>query len=259
MSTKDLLSLKGKVAIVTGSGRPNGMGAATAYALAARGAKVVIHYVSPSSGEKAKQVIEKVKSLGSDAVAVQADLQEDGAGKILVDATLKAFNTKSIDIIVNNAGIPSYFASSAEATAADWNTVFHTNVRGPYFLITAATPYLSPGATIINIGSVVGTMGSARMNIYAASKAALHAMTLGFAEELGLKHGIRVNTIQPGPIDTDLLPPEDEPQLVKFKASRRLDHWGKPEDVANTVLFLASGMGSHIQGQLINVDGGILY
>jgi 3-oxoacyl-[acyl-carrier protein] reductase len=76
---------------------------------------------------------------------------------------------------------------------------------------------------------------------------------------LGLKHGIRVNTVQPGPIETDLLPPETEPQLIKFKANRRLENWGKPADVANTVLFLASKMGNHIQGQVINVDGGILY
>jgi len=259
MSAQDLLSLKGKIAIVTGSGRPNGIGAAIAYAIAAQGAKVIVHFVSDGSAEKAAEVVKQVKALGSDAIAVQADLQDVGTGKVLVDAALKGFNVKTIDIIVNNAGVLSYFSNASDAKLADWDLVYNTNVRGAYFLVTAAMPYLAPGASIVNVGSVVGGMGSARMNIYASSKAALHALTLGFAEELGLKHGIRVNTISPGPIETDLMPPDDEPQLIKFRATRRLQNWGQSEDVANTVLFLSSRMGRHIQGQRINVDGGILY
>lgn len=86
--------------------------------------------------------------------------------------------------IVNNAGVPTYHQDSTEATVEEWDNVFNTNVRGTYFLITAAIPYLSKGASIINIGSIVGTMGSSRMNIYAASKAAINGLTLNFAEEI---------------------------------------------------------------------------
>lgn len=134
--------------------------------------------------------------------------------------------------------------------------MFLTNVRGPLLLVQAAIPYLSTDGRIINVGSVVAQSGTIFANLYSATKAALHTMAMGWAEQLGPK-GITVNTVVPGPIATDLVPPEDHPMTQKFRTNQAIKRNGTPEEVASAVLYLASPAGSFITAQQINVDGGL--
>ncbi|OCT50972.1 short-chain dehydrogenase/reductase SDR [Cladophialophora carrionii] len=145
--------LRGKTAIVTGAGKPNGIGAASAVALAGQGANVLIHY--NSSAGPAEAVVSKIKGLGVQAAAVKADASSADFGKTLVDAALKSFNTKTIDIIVNNAGYAAPNVEGIKSVGFDeWDTTFRINVRGPFDLIQAALPYMREGGRVINIGSI---------------------------------------------------------------------------------------------------------
>ena len=137
--------------------------------------------------------------------------------------------------------------------------MFRTNVRGPLLLVQAALPYLaSPGGRIVNLGSIVGRSGSSAGNVYSATKGALSTIALGWGEQLGPK-GITVNTVVPGPIETDMVLPEDHPLVQKFRSEQYIKRNGTTAEVAEAILFLASPMASFITGQQICVDGGLLY
>ncbi|KAK5399394.1 hypothetical protein LTR20_008572 [Exophiala xenobiotica] len=248
--------LKGKIAIVTGAGKPNGIGAASAIALAEQGADVAIHY--NSSAGPAEEVVAKLKGLGVRAVAIKADAGAADFGKVLVDGTLKAFGTQSIDIIVNNAGTAVVNPEGiASVGVEDWDTVFHVNVRGPFMLIQAALPYMKAGGRIINVSSVIARLGSFMLPVYGASKGALTAMTIAMSEELGPK-GITINTVAPGPMGTDLSM-EGTPIGARLRNNQHIKREGTAKEVADTVLFMASPSASYITGQLIGVDGGISF
>ncbi|KAI1618737.1 hypothetical protein EDD37DRAFT_280443 [Exophiala viscosa] len=246
--------LKGKVAIVTGAGKLNGIGAQSAIALAEQGANLAIHY--NSSAAPAEEVVTKLRSLGVQAVAIQADASSIDFGKVLVDATLKAFNTQTIDIIVNNAGTAVLNAEGIKSVGAeDWDPVFHVNVRAPFLLIQAALPYLKEGGRIINVSSIIARLGSLMLPVYGASKGALNALTIAMSEELGPK-GITINVVAPGPIKTDLSM-EGSPIAVRLRNNQHIKREGTAREVAETILFIASPGASYITGQLIGVDGGI--
>ncbi|KIW66398.1 hypothetical protein PV04_05734 [Phialophora macrospora] len=248
--------LKGKTAIVTGAGKPNGIGAASAMALAGQGANVLIHY--NSSAGPAEEVVSKIKSLGVQAVAVKADASTADFGKTLVDAALKAFNTDTIDIIVNNAGFAAPNVEGIKSVGFDeWDTTFQINVRGPFVLIQAALPYMKEGGRVINIGSIISRLGSWMLPVYCASKGALTSMTVAIAEELGPK-GITANVVSPGPIATDLSM-EGSPIGTRLRNNQHIKREGKATEVAETVLFIASPGASYISGQVIHVDGGIAF
>lgn len=219
-----------------------------------QGKQVLIHY--NSSAAAAEEVVAKLRGLGVQAAAVQADAAGEDFGTILVDAALKAFKTDSIDIIVNNAATATLQPEGiASAAAGDWDNVFRVNVRAPLLLIQAALPYLKAGGRIINISSIIARLGSKMLLIYGASKGALNSLTVAVAEELGPK-GITANVVAPGPISTDLSM-QGSPLATRLSNNQAIKREGTPKEIAETVLFMASPGSSYITGQVIGVDGGI--
>lgn len=200
------------------------------------------------------------------AAAVQANAADPDFGNILVAAARAAFRTETINIIVNNAGMPIIRENTAAVPLEDWDYLFHINVRGPFLLIQAALPFMKPGGRIVNVSSVNANLGSYKLTVYNASKAALNAMTVSLAEELGPK-GITINTVSPGPID--LSPPgskdlhvtadqvRDDPIAWRLHSNQHIKRKGTPQEVADVILFLSSPMSSYITGQTTYVDGGI--
>ncbi|KFY86919.1 hypothetical protein V500_07311 [Pseudogymnoascus sp. VKM F-4518 (FW-2643)] len=257
-----LQTLKGKVAIVTGSSR--GIGAAIALELAKRGAKVVITFVSPSSEKLADEVVSTINGLqnGAAAIKVQADMAQLESPKKIVDATLAAFGS-SIDILVNNAGVECSKPLS-ELALADYNYCMDVNVRGVLFMTQAVIPHLQQPGRIINLGSVLGRVGNAGTSIYAASKAAVEGLTRGWASELS-PLGHTVNTIAPGLTETDMMAevmkkqgPAAEQALAIQKMLTPLEHrLGQAEDIALTVVMLAESNSRWITGQSIQASGGL--
>ncbi|KAH8812488.1 hypothetical protein F5884DRAFT_878170 [Xylogone sp. PMI_703] len=254
--------LAGQLAIVTGASKVVSIGSSTALTLAEHGANVLIHYNSTS--HSVEEVLAKIRSLGVKAAAVQADAGDPNFGKILVAAALENFQTDTINIIVNNAGLGTSHENIASVPVEEWDYLFHINTRGPFLLIQAALPYLKPGGRIINVSSVMTNLGSYQMIVYNATKAAVNSMTLSVSEELSPK-GITVNTVSPGPIDlsgttdldVDLDQVKGNPISWRVHANQHIKRKGTPQEVANAILFLASPMSSYITGQVTYVDGGI--
>ncbi|KAL6786480.1 NAD(P)-binding protein [Trichoderma sp. SZMC 28012] len=248
---------KGKLAIVTGASKLNGIGYATAYVLAKGGADIVIHYNSNKTA--AEEVLANIKALGVKAIAVQSNAGSITFGDDIVNATVAAFPGRKIDIIINNAGHATFQASTTEAPVEEFDALFHPNVRGPHLLIRAALPHLtSPEGRIVNISSVVARTGTRFASLYTATKGALNTLTLAWAEELGGK-GITVNVVAPGPISTDYAPPEEHELTQKFRAQQYIKRDGTAEEVANAIVFAVSPGASFISGQVIGVDGGLSY
>ncbi len=235
------LNLKGKAALVTGASR--GIGAAIARALAAAGADVAITY--SASPDKAAAA---VKDLGGRAFAIQADSADAGAVQDAVAQTAKTFGR--FDILVNNAGIVTY-----EDTPENIDRVLAVNTRAPYVAALAAAEHMKDGGRIITIGSCLGeNVRMAGITLYSMSKAAMTGMTRGLARDLGPR-GITVNVVQPGPIDTDMNPADGEAAASQVTLTA-LGRYGRPQEIANTVVFLASPAASYITGAQIAVDGG---
>ncbi|KIW65373.1 hypothetical protein, variant [Phialophora macrospora] len=197
----DSLSLPGKVAIITGSGKENGIGAGIAYALARNGASVVINYVSEATGPRAAEVVKKIEAEGGKAAVVQADVTTPGGATSLVQQALKAFQVEKIDILVNNAG-GGAIGPAMQATEDDVLRTFGLNVFASLYMMQAVVPVMPRGGRIVNIGSVASKMGIAPIPLYSASKAAMDALAYAAATELGRGYGITVNTIAPGPVPT---------------------------------------------------------
>jgi 3-oxoacyl-[acyl-carrier protein] reductase len=235
------LNLKGKAALVTGASR--GIGAAIAKALAAAGADVAITY--SASPDKADAV---VKDIGGKAFAIRADSADSKSVQDAVAQTAKAFGR--FDILVNNAGIVTY-----EDTLENIDKVLAVNTRAPYVAALAAAGVMKEGGRIITIGSCLGeNVRQPGITLYSMSKAAMTGMTRGLARDLGPR-GITVNVVQPGPIDTDMNPADSE-YAASQVANTALGRYGRPQEIADTVVFLASKAGSYITGAQIAVDGG---
>ncbi len=240
--------LSHKVALVTGGSR--GIGAAIAKRLAADGAHVAITYTK--GADAAASVVKEIESAGGKAIALQADATDHDAVKAAVEKTVATFH--GLDILVNNAGtaIPKPFE---EATWEELDRVLDINIRGVFAATQAALKHLKSGGRIIMIGSCVGerTLTSG-LAAYSATKGAVKMFTQGLAREVGAR-GITVNNVQPGPIDTDLNPASGDwatPQL----AVTALGRYGKVEEVAALVAFVASPESSYITGTNLTVDGG---
>jgi NAD(P)-dependent dehydrogenase (short-subunit alcohol dehydrogenase family) len=252
-----MTSLEGKTALVTGASR--GIGRASAAALAGAGAHVLVHY--GRSAKEAETLVAEIRAKDGRANAVSADLGiPDGAP--LLAKQVRSIVGDRLDVLVLNAGI-SKAARIADYTVEDFNNLFATNIRSPFFLVQQLLPILLEGSNVIVISSlgaraVVGKPGLDNPSLlaYASTKGALETLVKNWAAILG-PQGIRVNAVAPGVIDTDMS------NFTKTEAGREaalgmqaLKRLGKPEDVADVVAFLASDAARWITGASIPVDGG---
>lgn len=241
--------LSGKTALVTGGSR--GIGAAIARRLADEGADVVVSYVA--SADKAKALVLELQNKGVRAHAFKADQAQPNEVEGLVNQTKELFG--KLDILVNSAGVFVTGHSNEPADVVELDRQFAVNVGGVAAAVRAAAPFISDGGRIISIGSVLGSRTPwAGLADYSATKAAVAAYTRGWARDFGPR-GITVNNVQPGPIDTDMNPDSGDFSETQ-RASTALGRYGKAEEIAATVAFLASADASYITGATINVDGG---
>ncbi|GJN82694.1 hypothetical protein PLIIFM63780_006237 [Purpureocillium lilacinum] len=250
-------NLQGQLAIVTGAGKPNGVGFATARLLAEHGADIVIHY--HSSKDTALKNVEAIQALGVAAIAVQADASGVTYGRDIVDATLAAFPGRAIDIIVNNAGTIAASPDLAGFTAEDFAYAFNVNARSVFLLLQAAERHLaSPGGRVVNVSSIAARVAVAPANFYGGSKAALNSMSRGWSEYFAPR-GITVNVAALGPTDTDLVFPEEDPHSRKLLSDQHIKRNGTPRECAEAILFLSSPGSSFVTGHVLNIDGGLAY
>jgi 3-oxoacyl-[acyl-carrier protein] reductase len=246
--------LEGKVAIVTGAAR--GIGEGIALKLAEHGAHVAFTYVSDSSAEKAKALEEKLQGLGIKAKSYKSNAGDYAQCESFVADVLKEFNT--VDICVNNAGI-SKDNLLLRMTPEQWDEVIQVNLKSVFNMTKQVIrPMMkAKNGSIINMSSIIGEMGNAGQSSYAASKAGIIGFTKSVAKELGSRN-IRCNAIAPGFVETDMTSYLKEGETAdKYKAGIPLGKFATTEDIANTALFLASGLSSYITGQVISVCGGL--
>ena len=246
-----VLSLEGRVALVTGAAR--GIGAATAVALAEAGARVA---VLDRDGDGIERTAHAIGRAGSDALAIPADVTDVPAMERAVDTVVAEWGR--LDVLVNNAGIVRD-ATLGKVSDEDWTATLDVNLRGAMIGTRAALrPMRAAGAgRILSATSVVARMGNYGQTAYAASKAGIIGLTRAWARELG-PLGITANAVAPGFIDTDMakgVPEKLLSALLERTAARRL---GRPEEVAAVYVFLASDLASFMNGAVVGVDGGLL-
>jgi 3-oxoacyl-[acyl-carrier protein] reductase len=246
------LSLKDKVALVTGASR--GIGRAIARTLAQAGAAVVVNYKGNQAA--AEEVVGEIERNEGIAVALQADISKSEEVERLFKAVLDRFGR--IDILVNNAGI-TRDALLLRMKEEDFDAVLDTNLRGVYLCTKAALRPMTKarGGRIINITSVVGLMGNAGQANYAAAKAGMIGFTKATAREMASR-SITVNAVAPGYIDTELTGVLSEQIRQAIMDNIPIGRLGTPQDVANVVCFLASDAAAYITGQTLTVDGGMV-
>jgi 3-oxoacyl-[acyl-carrier protein] reductase len=243
--------LTGQVAIVTGGGA--GIGKAIALALAKEGADIALTDVNL---ETAQQTATEIESLGRKSFAVQSDVSDSAAVDTFINTVVEKFG--KINILVNNAGI-TRDTLLIRMKDADWESVLKINLTGTFNCIRAVSKIMMKqrNGRIVNMASVIGLMGNAGQANYAASKAGVIALTKSAAKELASR-GILVNAIAPGFIMTRMTDVLPEPVKAEMLNRIPLARFGKPEDIANTVLYLVSDAASYITGQVIQVDGGMV-
>jgi len=245
-----MTNLANKTALVTGASR--GMGRATALALAAAGAHVIVHY--GRNGDEAKTVVDQIRAGGGRADAVSADLAApDGAH--LLAAQVRNLAGSRLDILVANAGI-SNAASFETMTVKDFDSLFAVNVRAPFFLVQQLLPVMGDGGSIVFLSSLGARAAVGTLAAYASTKGAINTLVKYFAAALGPR-GIRANAVAPGVIDTDMsnfTKTEDGRKTVMGMQS--LKRIGQPSDVASVIAFLVSDEARWITGDVVAVDGG---
>ncbi|MBW4474255.1 MAG: 3-oxoacyl-[acyl-carrier-protein] reductase [Stenomitos rutilans HA7619-LM2] len=246
----DLQRLHGKVAIVTGASR--GIGRATALALAAEGASVVVNYAS--SRESADQVVAEIEAMGSQAIALPADVSKAEQVDGLINAVMEKWG--QVDILVNNAGI-TRDTLLLRMKPEDWQAVIDLNLTGVFLCTRAVSKIMlkQRSGRIINITSVAGQMGNPGQANYSAAKAGVIGFTKTVAKELATR-SITVNAVAPGFIETDMTVDLKAEGILQFIP---LGRYGKPEEVAGLIRFLAADpAAAYITGQVMNVDGGMV-
>ncbi|MEG0013454.1 MAG: 3-oxoacyl-[acyl-carrier-protein] reductase [Cellulosilyticaceae bacterium] len=244
--------LKDKVAIVTGSS--NGIGKEIALTYAQNGAKVVVNYPFERSTAKAQLVVDEIKAMGGEAIAIEADISNFDAAKHLVDETIKAFG--KLDILVNNAGITKDMLL-IRMTENEFESVVDVNLKGVFNCTKHASRIMMrSGGSIINMTSVVGITGNIGQCNYAASKAGVIGFTKSAAREFASKN-LRINAIAPGFIMSDMT--DKLADTIKDNVMKNIpfNRFGQTKEVANVALFLASDLSSYVTGEVIKVDGGM--
>jgi NAD(P)-dependent dehydrogenase (short-subunit alcohol dehydrogenase family) len=234
-------SLRGRTALVTGA--TSGIGRATAIQLARDGAEVIVHGRDPERGEQV--VAEIVGALGK-ARFVAADLSDPTEVRRLAD------EAGEVDVLVNNAGI-SWFGPTADLDVATYDALFDSNVRAAYFLVAAVAPKMAAngGGSIVNVASMVATIGIAGAAAYGGTKATLAAMTRSWAAEFSPR-GVRVNAVAPGPVYTAADPARTE----ALGATTLLGRAAQADEIAQVIVFLASPASAYVTGATIAADGG---
>ncbi len=273
--------LRGKVAIVTGSGRPKGLGEAMVKRLAAEGCKVVVSDIGAARGaempetaigssKEMQQIVDEIRAAGGEAIGIVCDVLEEAQVAELVAKTVAHYGR--LDIMVNNAGIGYLMKPIVEMTQADWDAVLGVNLRGAFFGIKhAAKQFIAQGqgGRIINIGSQASKSGFPFASAYVSSKHGMVGLTRSAAIELG-SQGITVNTICPNHVTTGLgawqnqffsaaTGRSEEKYLADMRARIPLGRPGLQDDIAKACAFLASGEAAYITGEAMNVSGGEEY
>lgn len=253
-----------QVVLVTGASQ--GIGAATAKAFAIRGAKVVLNYNRSST--LADSIVRSIRSFGGEVVAIQADVSQEDSVRELVKTAISAYGR--IDVLVNNAGLPGPLAAFHEISSTDWHNMMHTNVDSVYYLTKEVTPHMIKNryGRIINISSSNLGMNPPLRSAYNASKAAIEAISKTFAKEVG-RYGITVNCVAPGTVRTAMLQGSIAKlahttgrlmnELVdELQTRSAIGRFIEPEEVANTIVFLASRDSGALNGSVVEVSGGLM-
>ncbi len=243
--------LTGKVALVTGAGR--GIGRQIALTLAAQNAFVIVNY--NGSKDKAEETVSEIKAAGGDAVSYKCNVSDFEECQQMITVIIKEY--KHIDILVNNAGI-TRDGLIMKMSEDDYDAVLDTNLKGTFNTIRHMSRYFlkQKSGRIINISSVSGILGNAGQANYSASKAGVIGLTKAVARELASR-GITVNAVAPGFVDTDMTDALSDSAKENLISQIPLGRTGKPQDIANAVLFLASDAAGYITGQVLSVDGGM--
>lgn len=247
---ENLQKLKDQVALITGASR--GIGKATALALASEGAKIVVNYASNSNAADA--VVAEITEAGGEALAIGADVSDAEAVDNLVKTTMDKWGR--IDVLVNNAGI-TRDTLMLRMKLEDWQAVINLNLTGVFLCCKAVSKIMlkQRSGRIINISSVSGIMGNPGQVNYSAAKAGVIGLTKTLAKEFSSR-GVTVNAVAPGFIETDMTSGLKSEEILKFIP---LGRYGKPEEIAGMIKFLASDCASnYITGQVFNVDGGMV-
>jgi NAD(P)-dependent dehydrogenase (short-subunit alcohol dehydrogenase family) len=242
---------EGKTVVITGGN--SGIGLATARLFKEEGANVAI------SGRDQKTLDEAVQTIGKDTLAVKADV----SNLVDIDRLFAEVTAKfgKIDALFANAGIAK-FSPASDSSEQLFDETFDINVKGLYFTLQKAIPYLNDNAAIVLNSSVVNSQGTPGASVYAATKAAVRSLARTFAAEL-VDRGIRVNVVSPGPINTPIFGKTGLPQAAlddfanQIKTRVPMKRFGTPEEVGQATLFLASPQASYITGVDLNVDGGL--
>ena len=247
-----MMRFEEKVAVVTGASR--GIGAEIAKTLAKEGAKVVVNY--SGSEAKAQEVVAEIEALGSEAIAVRADVSNSEDVKAMMDETIAKFG--KIDFLVNNAGI-TRDNLLMRMKEDEWDDVMNINLKGVFVCTKAVTRQMmrQRSGKIVNVASIVGVAGNPGQANYVAAKAGVIGLTKTTAQELASRN-ILVNAVAPGFLTTDMtdaLAEEVKEGMLRMIPLKRL---GEPEHVAKTVAFLLSDDANYITGQTIHIDGGMV-
>lgn len=244
--------LDGKCALVTGASR--GIGRAIAVKLASEGAKVALNYAGNAAA--AEEVKKEIEAAGGQAITVQADVSDPASVEAMIQTVVDAFG--QVDILVNNAGI-TRDGLLLRMKDEDFDAVINTNLKGIFYTTKLVSKLMMKKrfGRIVNMASVVGLTGNAGQTNYAAAKAGVIGFSKSAAKELAAR-GITVNMVAPGFIETDMTAVIPEKAKEAMMGGIPLGRAGKPEDVANAVLFLVSDQAAYITGQVLKVDGGMV-
>jgi NAD(P)-dependent dehydrogenase (short-subunit alcohol dehydrogenase family) len=243
--------LTGKVALITGG--DSGIGRAVALAYAREGADVVISYLNEDTD--AKETVRIVEDAGRKALAIPGNIAEERHCLALIERTVAELG--KLDILVNNAAYQSSHADFQELRTEEWDRAFKTNIYSFFWLSQAALNHLPAGGSIINTTSIQSYQPSPELIHYASTKGAITTFTKALSQ-IGLKQGVRVNAVAPGPVWTPLIPatlPEDKAR--NFGKDSEMGRPAQPAELAPTYVFLASDDASYISGQIIGVTGGV--